>query len=291
MTAPDVSGSALGLGRKCWRNFEVLHTVAYFAAEPAQAYRALGIRGRQGYFASRSAPMGAVPPEVCEATFYVFAPVLVRDALPRAWEVAGVEAVLAARHRGVAAALHRGLPEAGRNAEVAEAVELARVACAGLTAHGRALYAGHASLPWPQDPLLALWHAGALLREHRGDGHVAALLLAGLDPVESIVTGGIAAGTTPFMKLSRGWTEQEWAAGEARLRQRGLLAEDGTMTSTGTALRASVERQTDEAASVGWEALGVDGCARLLDLVKPLREQLLAGDIFPDWYPGRTRPA
>lgn len=289
MRVVDTRETVERVGVKCFRNLEVLHTVAYFAAEPIAAYRELGLRGRQGYFASRSAPMGAVPAEVCEATFYVFSPALVRDALPHAWEVAGVEAVLEARRTSVSAALHRALPEAGTSPEVAEALDLARTACAALSAPGRSLYAGHAALPWPEEPLLALWHAAALLREHRGDGHVAVLLLAGLDPVEAIITAGLATGSTAFMKASRGWTEQQWADGEERLRSRGLLDGDGALTEAGSALRGEVERQTSAASVVGWQALGAEGCARLLELVKPLREQLLGSDaVFPDWYPGRT---
>lgn len=282
-TQVPVTAEHAALGRKCWGTLETLHVAAYFAPEPAQAYRALGLRGRPGYFASRSAPMGAVPPEVCEATFYVFAPVLVRAALPSAWETAGVAAVLEARHRGVAETLHRVLGDP----DVTEALELARAACAGLRSPGRALYAGHASLPWPSDPLLALWHAASLLREHRGDGHVAALLVAGLDPVEAIVSAGVSAGSTAFLKASRGWTEDEWSAGEDRLRERGLLAADGALTDTGTALRQHIEERTDAAALEGWAALGERGCARLLDLARPLRRDLLASDVFPEWLPGR----
>src|SRR5664280_2916246 len=146
-------------------------------------------------------------------------------------------------HTGVTEALHRVLGEP----DIGEALELARTACAGLTAPGRPLYAGHAALPWPTDELLALWHAASLLREHRGDGHVATLLQAGLDPVEAIVTGGLMAGTTGFMRTSRGWTDAEWAAGEDRLRERGLLGPDG-LTAAGTALRRDLETSTDRAA-------------------------------------------
>jgi len=164
--------------------------------------------------------------------------------------------------------------------DIGEALELARTACAGLTAPGRPLYAGHAALPWPTDELLALWHAASLLREHRGDGHVATLLQAGLDPVEAIVTGGLMAGTTGFMRTSRGWTDAEWAAGEDRLRERGLLGPDG-LTAAGTALRRDLETSTDRAAEIGWRHLGADGAARLLELVRPLRRTLLEGDVFP----------
>lgn len=273
---PNDADPIVQLSRRCWAALEILHVTGYFAPEPAAAYRELGLSGRAGYFAARSAPMGPVPAEVTVATFYVFAPSLVERALPSAWKIATPAAVLAARHRGVAETLHRVLGDP----DVGEALELARTACAALTTPGRALYAGHASLPWPTDPLLALWHAASLVREHRGDGHVATLTLAGLDPVEAIVSYGLAAGTTGFMRATRGWTEPEWAAGEDRLRERGLLGPDG-LTAAGSTLRAEIEARTDRAAEVGWRALGLDGTTRLLELLTPLRTALLASDVFP----------
>lgn len=275
-TGPDTDELA-PLARRCWQALETVHIVGYFAPETTAAYGGLGLDYMSGYFASRSAPMGAVPPEVTEATFFVFAPVLVRAALPAAWATAPPERVLDARHRGVAEVLHRVLGEP----DVTEAVELARTACAGLTAPGRPLYAGHASLPWPADPLLALWHAATLLREYRGDGHVATLVLAGLDPVEALVLSGLMSGLTPFLKATRGWTPQEWAAGEDRLRAGGRLDTEGAMTPAGTAFREGLESDTDRAAEAGWRHLGLAGCRRLLELVTPLRRELLGSDVFP----------
>ena len=137
----------------------------------------LGVRkGRGAYFASRSAPMGRVGAGTVAATFYVFNPTLVAHFIPAAWEAAGPEDVVAARYRGVSAAWRRLLGEETlASAEVAEAAELARTAAAGCTVAGRPLYAGHADLAWPDEPHLVLFHALTLLREHRGDGHVAAL--------------------------------------------------------------------------------------------------------------------
>lgn len=217
-----------------------------------------------------------------QATFYVFAPIAVRAAIPVVWEVTTPEQVTRARYEAVAAMLRRLLGDAADGPEVAEAADLARRACAGLTAPGRPLYAAHSSLPWPDEPMMTLWHAATLLREHRGDGHVAALVGAGLDPVESIVTGGAAMGTTAFMKTSRGWSEQEWSDGEDRLRQRGLLDDEGGLTEAGRALRADVEQHTEAAALQGWAHLGADGMQRLAEITRPLQKTVLASGVFPD---------
>ena len=285
------------LAQRAWSALEVLHIVGYFSTEPREQYKALGLRPSLAYFAARSAPMGPVPPEVTVATFYVFSPVLVGLALPAAWAVAAPERILQARDEGVTATLHRLLDQVVDPAELAEAGGLALTACAGLTAPGRPLYAAHSALPVPTDPLLRLWHAAALLREHRGDGHGAALLHAGLDPVEALVTGGIATGTTPFMRATRGWTDEQWAAGEQRLVDRGLLtpppgdhaiAAPPTLTDAGRELRAAVEAQTGLAALAGWAHLGEQGTARLLELVRPWRDVVLASGVLPAELAHRT---
>lgn len=287
MSAPQNSADPLAaLAHKCWATLETLHVVAYFAAEPASAYGELGLRGRTGYFASRSAAMGPVSPEVTVATFYVFAPALVRHVMVGVWDLASPEQVLAARHRGVGQALHRLLGDV----DVTEAAALARSACEGLSPQGRALYAAHAALPWPDDPMLALWHAGTLLREHRGDGHVAAMLLAGLDPVEATITGGLAAGTTGFLRATRGWSEQEWSAGEARLRERGLLDGAGQLTEQGGRMRTDLEARTATAARAGWAHLGGTGATRLLELTRPLRRAITDSDLMPAELRARRVP-
>jgi hypothetical protein len=164
--------------------------------------------------------------------------------------------------------------------------DLDREACAGLTPAGRPVYAAWSAQPWPEDPLLQLWHAGLLLREHRGDGHVTALLSAGLDPVEALVTGGLASDSTEFVRTTRGWTDEEWAAGVERLRARGLVDNDG-LTQAGRDLRDDVETVTDFLAVEGWAHLGEDGIGRLVELVTPLREQVLASGVLPDWIRSR----
>lgn len=276
-TAPDLPT----LARRAWGTLETLHTPGYFAPEPRAAYKALGLRASIAYFAARSAPFGVVPADVVQATFYVFSPAVVHHAIPGAWEATTPEQVTQARRRGVHETLQRLLGDAAGGPEVEEAAALAREACAGLTVPGRALFAAHASLPWPDEPLLALWHAATLVREHRGDGHVAALVGAGLDPVESIISGGAVAGTSEFMKASRGWSEQEWADGESRLRERGLMDDDGALTEAGLALRAEVETRTDAAAMQGWEHLGAERTARLIELARPLQKTVLASGVFP----------
>ena len=164
------------VARKTWRTLEPLHGLIYFAPEATEEYAAIGLVPEVGgYFASRAAPMGAVPAAVVIATFYNFRPEVVRREIPRAWEIASPAQILTARFRAADRALRRILGDAADGPDVAEAAVLARRAALAVVDHpeGRALFGGHASLEWPDDPLLVLWHAQSLLREFRGDGHVA----------------------------------------------------------------------------------------------------------------------
>ncbi len=262
--------------RQAWGALETVHVLGYFADDVRDAYVALGLHPRLSYFAARAAAFGPVGPEVPTATFYVFAPWLPAKALPASWAVAGPEQVQQARRDGMAVVLDRVVG----GTDVAELLELARVVCAGLTGPGRPLYAAHAGLAWPDEPRLALWHAAMLIREHRGDGHVAALLRAGLDPVESIVLGGLFSGTTDFMRSTRGWSDEEWAAGVERVTARGLVDGDA-LSEEGLTFRTDLERETDRMALEGWAHVGLDGTRRVAELAAPLRSTALASGILP----------
>ena len=265
--------------------FDSLHALAYFAPEVDQALTGIGLRpGRMPYFAGRSAAMGEVGPEVVAATFYNFNPEVVARVIPRAWTLASPEQVLAARLEGVDLALTRLLGEGElKSDQVVEAAELAREATAGCTAEGRPLYAAHAGLDWPEPPHLALWHAITLLREHRGDGHIAALLLNGLSGVEALVTH-VATGdgfTVDAAKLTRGWSDEQWTATEQRLRDRGLLDGDGALTGEGVAVRDRVETATEAAARGPWDHLGPEKLARLEELGRDLTRRVVSAGAFP----------
>lgn len=268
--------------RKAWGALEAVHVLGYFADEVREAYVALGLHPRLSYFAARSAAYGAVGPEVPIATFYVFAPWLHRRALPAAWIVASPEQVQQTRRDAMTRVLEQVIGER----DVTELLGLARTVCDGLTTPGRPLYAAHSGLAWPEEARLALWHATTLIREHRGDGHVAVLLRAGLDPVESLVLGGLFAGNTLFVRTTRGWTDDEWAAATDRLAARGLVADDA-LTDNGTAFRRDLERETDRLALEGWRHLGLDRTKRVLELAAPLREAALNSGILPDWISSR----
>jgi hypothetical protein len=260
------------LARAAHRYLEPLHTTVYFVPENGERYQALGIKGgMRGYFASRSAPLGVAPAEVVIATFYNFAPGRVRKAIPSVWEVTTPDAVLDARLDGADAALRRLLGDDVDSKEMARAAELAREATTALDVVGRPLFAGNAALPWPEPPHLQLWHAATLLREHRGDGHIAALVLAGLSGLDASITY-VATGkgmSEDLQRQTRGYGEEEWAAAKQRLVDEGLIDTSGALTEQGKALRGGIEAQTDTAAAAPYDHLGPDRTQELIDLTRP----------------------
>lgn len=269
--------------RRLWTLLEAYHAVVYFAPEVREAFEAVGLRGFwRGYFAGRAAPMGAVGPGVVTATFFGFHPEFVARALPEVWSTAAPPVALETRLAGVDAALRR-LGTADRADECGHAAELVREAMDGCSPAGRPLFAANARLDWPDAPHLALWHAATLVREHRGDGHVAALVGAELDGCEAHVTRSAADGTSPeSIRPHRGWSEHDWHAAIERLTARGWLDETGTLTAHGHERRNAIEDHTDGLAREPVESLG-ERLEPLLELLQPLVATLEANAVIP--YP------
>lgn len=275
---------AAAVAARAHRATDSLHSLVYFCPEAQEQYTSIGLRpGSMPYFASRSAPMGAVSAGVTTATFYNFNPAMVARHIPRAWTLARPADVLAARVRVADAALRRLLGDALGSPQVAELAALTREATSALTPEGRTLYAAHATLDWPDEPHLVLWHAATLLREYRGDGHLAALLAAGLSGIEAIVTH-VATGrgfTTESAKKLRGWSDDQWGAAVDGLASRGLMDGD-QLTVAGIALRKDIESATDRLDEAAWRHLGEERTARLIELGKDLTRTVVANGAFPD---------
>ncbi len=252
--------AAAALSRKAWSDLEALHVVGYFAPQVTQRYVDLGLDPRLSYFASRAAAFGEAGPGLTIATFYVFAPWLVEAALPGAWEIASPAQLVEARRAGMSDALRDVLGEP----EVDEALGIAREVCAGLTAQGRPLYAAHAELPWPEDDLLALWHAATLVREHRGDGHVSVLLAARGRPrrghrARRALVGHHALPAQDARLERRGVRRRRRPAPRPRLARRRRRASPTSASPSGS----QIEHDTDRLALEGWAHVGVDATARL----------------------------
>ncbi len=277
------------LARRFFDRFEPVHAVTYFAPEARAALDGLGYRGFwMGYFAARSAPLGMVPREVVAAVFYNFAPERVAKALPAAWEIAGPEAALRARQESAVAALRRYGVVADEN--VAVAAELAGRAAREAPLDGRPLFAANLALPWPEDPLAALWHATTLLREHRGDGHVAVLAAAGVSGRESNVLHAAAGRVQPdYIARTRDYDEAAWRHYEQRLAERGLLDDDGSLTEAGSELKDHIESSTDTLALSALDSLSDDEVETLFQALTPITRVVIAGGDIPASTPMSLR--
>ncbi|SCF39072.1 hypothetical protein GA0074695_6484 [Micromonospora viridifaciens] len=259
-----------GLARLMWAHFEPVHAVTYFHPRARAAYEAVGLRGYwRGYFAGRAAPLGPVDAPMVVAAFFSFAPAMVARALPAVWRLATPQEALRARLTGAVQALAEftyQLPES----HLVEAADLLAEAAERVEPAGRVLGAANAALPRGEYPLARLWQAATTLREHRGDGHVAALVTTGLDPVEVVAWRCRLDQSREFHQLARGWTGEEWAAAEERLVEKGWLTAEHTPTEQGRATFRAVEEATDRAALGPWRALGAERTARLRELLEPI---------------------
>jgi hypothetical protein len=268
------------LARRFLDRFEPIHGVTYFAPEVREALNGLGYKGYwMGYFAARSAPLGQVPPEVVTAIFYNFAPTRVARALPAAWEIAGPDEALRVRLDTAVAVLRRyGLKD---DENVTTAAELAGKVARSAPVSGRPLFAANRALPWPDEPLAALWQATTLLREHRGDTHTAVLSAAGVTGRESNVLHA-ASGAIPrdYIASTRDYDDEEWQQHEQQLAARGLLADDGTLTAAGRDLKDHIESTTDALSVSVLDVLSDDEVETLFRTLTPITRVVVeAGDV------------
>ncbi len=273
-------------GRHCHHALNPLHSCVYFAPDLAKELAPYGIEDPSAvYFAGRAAALGAVGAGTVTATFYNFSHDLVARHVPRVWEQASPATVLAARLRSVDHVLRRLLGDETAEAPTTrEAADLALHAAQGCRRAGRPLYAAHADLPVPDAPHVALWHAATLLREHRGDAHLAVLQHAELDPVEALVSHSASGrGMAPkWVLATRGHNETDWSAAQDRLRERGLIDTDGELTERGLALRKELEFETDRLDRHPYEHLGAGDVARLTELAAALTTKALGNGAFPE---------
>jgi len=257
-----------------WTLFEPIHAVTYFAPEARSAFEQAGLRGFwRGYFAGRAAPLGAASAAVVTASFFNFAPAFVARAIPGVWELITPDEALRIRMAGATEAL-RGLL-AGRDAEAAAAADLLWRAIGELDFSGRVLAAADVALPVPDDGssgLGRLWQAATVLREHRGDGHFAALAAADIDGCEAVVLRCCLDLRREDLQPVRGWTDEAWEDALARLAGRGWVGTDGELTSAGREAHAAVENATDWAAARPWTRLGPETTAELENVLTPLAQ-------------------
>lgn len=263
--------------RRLRDHLEPIAAGVYFAPEAIDGYKEQGLNYFEGYFCSRSACLGKAPWSVVCAAFAAFKPEAVKDAVTGGWSKTDPEPMLAARRAGAEAQLQRLLGDP--TDEVAQATKLLYELTDGVDPSGRMLYSGLSVLPRPESRWGNLWRAADLVREHRGDGHIAAWI-GHVDSTEITVLTELAWGIPPRSYVyTRGWNEEEVDAACARLEARGLL-KDGALTAAGKELRGEIERQTDGAEREIVDRLG-DRADELFGLVEPWSKAIVANGGYP----------
>ena len=261
--------------RRMFRLTEPIGMIA-FSEAPHEAMMALGMRNYwDGYFAGRAAPLGRAPAEVVHAVFYNFAPGEVARHIPWVWNVVSPEQALAVREQGCATGLRRVLGDLAESPGLARAAELTLKAASGASTVGRPLYAGLRAVPVPEDPVARLWHAATLLREHRGDGHVTALVAEGVGGTECHVLHALSEGmrAEEFGRVSH-LPRAQLAAVVDGMRARGLVDASGWLSDAGRETKERVEALTDQLAAPAYDVLEPDELGELAAELEPIAARL-----------------
>jgi hypothetical protein len=267
------------VARRLFELTEPISMVNFSSPEPNDSMAALGFRTYwDGYFAGRSAPLGRVPAEVVHAAFYNFADGEVARHIPKVWETTTPEAAHAARQQGCVAALRRILGDLVETPGLVRAADLLAMASTSAPTEGRVMYAGLRALPVPEEPVARLWHAANMLREHRGDGHIVALVSERIGGTEAHVLNALASGVYPAESFGRNHhlPEARLSAVMDGLRDRGLLDAPGRLTDAGRATKERIESLTDALAAAPYAGLQPPELDQLVASLAPLASRLEA---------------
>lgn len=267
--APSVSRWMLG-------PMAALHSPVYKAVEVKGRLAGLGIDDPMGsYLAARAAPLGSVGPEVVAAAFYGFSPRMIATHVPGVWERATPLRVIAATLEGMGELLGRLL--GGHTEDVAALAGLLAPVAAAHETLGRPLAAAWSSVPRSGTPVIDLWRSTTVIRESRGDTHLAVLVAEGIGGIAShLVTAGDAPEGRRRLMVLRGWTEDELDEAAATLREQGLLDAEGRRTDAARALRRHVEDVTDLRSSAAWDAAGAPRITDIAELSLRLLGPIIA---------------
>jgi hypothetical protein len=264
--------------RRMFELVEPIGLIPYTAEEPNEAMFALGFTNYwDTYFAGRAAPLGMATAEVVDALFYNFAPGEVARHIPRVWRTTTPEAAIAARYEGCTRALRRILDDSVDTPAFARVAELLLKAAVSAPPEGRPMYAALRAVPVPDDLVARLFHAASLLREHRGDGHIAALMVEGVGGLEAHVLLALEMGM-PAEKFGRihHLPTSLIAAVIDGMRSRGLIGDDGWLSEAGRAVKERVEALTDDLAAKPYESLEPEELDELMTSLGPIAALLVA---------------
>jgi catechol 2,3-dioxygenase-like lactoylglutathione lyase family enzyme len=289
MTSADFAGQSPSsaasqpVSRRMFELVEPIGAIPYSFDEPNEAMFALGFTDFwDTYFAGRAAPLGSsVPASVVHALFYNFGPGEVARHIPRVWSTTTPEAAIAARQEGCVDVLRRILGDLVDTPDFTRAVELLTRAAISAPLEGRPMYAALRALPLPEEPVARLFHAASLLREHRGDGHVAALMVEGIGGLEAHVLSALDLGI-PAPTFGRIHHLPSALLSDLidEMVARGLIKDEKTFTPAGRQVKDRLEALTDDLAAAPYDALDPAELDELIAALGPLAQKLVAAQHF-----------
>jgi hypothetical protein len=278
-TAPSVVTQG-GPARQLRDALEPLAMHAVWAQEVYDALAAHGLDFLSSYVCGRGAALGAVPSQVVAAAFAVFPPELVDQLWTDGLGKLDRAELVALRDEGVAVSLRKVLRDVTTEQEVLEVAEMLEHAAAAADGAGRPLFSALRAAPTLADPYARLWRAADVVREHRGDGHVATCIAAGLSGCEmNIVTELWLGYSLGEYSNTRGWSREAHEQAVASLTVSGLMA-NWELTEDGQAFRTRVEQRTDASQRTLIRALGHQ-LPDLLARVSAWSDRCIAAGMFP----------
>ena len=281
--------------RTAYETLEPFHVLAYFNPGMKAALDETGLSPIALYAGGRGAPLGPCAPSVVTATFYNFNPGLIEPAWRDAVAV-GLDTVSDARYRMLDEQLRAIIGDGADEPVIGELADTFEAAVTRLPLGGRPLAAAWASGPVPEAPHLRLWRHVAVLREWRGDNHIAALVTHGLDGLD-VVTFHEADLPDPtvkrrimgreMIKFTRGWSDDDWERSVDRLVAAGLAERTDTpnalgvahrLTADGAATYDDIEAETDALGETIWSAPELIDA---LDRIRPYVKAILDAGVLP----------
>lgn len=278
------------LARKAYQSLEPYHLPVYFSPMMAARVKEMDLSWGGGYFGMRGAPLGNCAASVVATTFYNFNPATVAAGWDEAMAKYSPQQLSDARYEVLDKVFSEALGELKDNSGLPKLAARLREMLETAPMTGRTLAGAWAQQPWPEPPHLELWQALSLLREWRGDGHIAALVLAGLSAVEANVFhaadhpdgpghGGM---SKKQLQGSRNWNDAAWKGAVAGLADRGLLSTEGdreVLTADGLVLDQWIENHTDDAAASIW--VGVKDADDIFAAARPFAKAIIDAGILP----------
>jgi hypothetical protein len=269
-----------GPARQLRDALEPLAMHGVWAQEVYQALSAHGLDFMAGYVCGRGSSLGDVPSAVVAAAFAVYPP----DAIHQLWtdglgKLDRAELV-ALRDQGTGASLRRVLGDVTTEAEVLEVAMTLERAAAAADGAGRPLFSALRAAPLLEDPYARLWRAADVVREHRGNGHVATCVGAGLSGCEMNILTELWLGY-PMGEYShtQGWSREATEAAVASLTVSGLIS-NWELTKDGWRFRTRVEDRTDASQRTLIRALGHQ-LAPVVEKVSAWSDRCIAAGAFP----------